>query len=79
MDCAIRYATERKAFDKPIASLQLIQSKLADMEVRIESARLLTWKAAALKDSGKNYTKVGEIVIRPLRKRGVHLENRAST
>jgi butyryl-CoA dehydrogenase len=37
--------------------MQLIQSKLADMEVRIESARLLTWKAAAMKDSGKNYTK----------------------
>ena len=33
--------------------------KLADMEVQIESARLLTWKAAMLKDSGQPYTKVG--------------------
>ncbi|XP_033628341.1 short-chain specific acyl-CoA dehydrogenase, mitochondrial-like [Asterias rubens] len=57
LECAIKYATERKAFEKPIASLQLIQSKLADMEVRVESARLLTWKAAALKDSGKNFIK----------------------
>ena len=62
MECAIKYATERKAFEKPIASLQLIQSKLADMEVRVESARLLTWKAAALKDSGKNFIKVRKII-----------------
>ena len=34
------------------------QMKLADMEVQIESARLLTWKAAMLKDSGQPYTKV---------------------
>ena len=34
------------------------QTKLADMEVQIESARLLTWKAAMLKDSGKPFTKV---------------------
>lgn len=35
------------------------QTKLADMALQIESARLLTWKAAMLKDSGKSYTKVG--------------------
>jgi len=32
--------------------------KLADMELRLESARLLTWKAAMIKDAGKPYTKV---------------------
>ncbi len=32
--------------------------KLADMELKLESARLLTWKAAMLKDAGENYTKV---------------------
>ena len=32
--------------------------KIADMETRLESARLLTWKAAMLKDAGKNFTKV---------------------
>ena len=37
------------------------QTKLADMEVQIESARLLTWKAAMLKDSGKPYTKVSRL------------------
>lgn len=35
-----------------------MQQKLADMALRIESARLLTYKAAALKDAGKSYTKV---------------------
>ena len=35
--------------------------KLADMEVRVESARLLTWKAAMLKDAGKPYVKVRQI------------------
>ena len=32
--------------------------KLADMEVKLDSARLLTWKAAMLKDAGENFTKV---------------------
>jgi butyryl-CoA dehydrogenase len=33
------------------------QNKIAEMALRVESARLLTWRAAALKDEGKNYTK----------------------
>ena len=37
--------------------------KLADMEVKLESARLLTWKAAMLKDAGENFTKVCLIQI----------------
>ena len=36
--------------------------KLADMELKLESARLLTWKAAMLKDAGENFTKVLTIV-----------------
>ena len=58
LDCAIDYSTKREAFGKPISSMQTIQSKLADMEVRLESARLLTWKAAMMKDAGKNFIKV---------------------
>ena len=42
-----------QSFGSPIAKTQMIQSKLADMAVRIESARLLMYKAAALKDIGK--------------------------
>ncbi|GIY60710.1 short-chain specific acyl-CoA dehydrogenase, mitochondrial, partial [Caerostris extrusa] len=57
LDCAIHYAAQRQAFGSPILNLQTIQLKLADMELKIESARLLTWKAAMLKDAGQNYTK----------------------
>eukprot|EP01134_Creolimax_fragrantissima_P004577 CFRG4577T1 len=58
MECAIEYAQQRKAFGRPIANLQAIQMKLADMEVKIESARLLTWKAAMLKDAGEDFVKM---------------------
>ncbi|XP_065334178.1 short-chain specific acyl-CoA dehydrogenase, mitochondrial [Cloeon dipterum] len=57
LDCAVDYASKRIAFGAPITKLQSIQNKLAEMALRIESARLLTWRAAALKDEGKNYTK----------------------
>jgi butyryl-CoA dehydrogenase len=57
LDCAADYSTKRIAFGAPIAKFQAIQMKLADMEMRIEGARLLTLKAAALKDNGKAYTK----------------------
>jgi len=56
-EVAVKYAQERKAFNQPIANLQAIQIKLADMAVRLDSARLLTWQAASLKDGKKNYTK----------------------
>lgn len=54
---AVAYSKEREAFGAPIANLQAIQFKLADMAMRIESARLLTWRAATLKDKGVRYTK----------------------
>ncbi|XP_053974394.1 short-chain specific acyl-CoA dehydrogenase, mitochondrial isoform X1 [Hylaeus volcanicus] len=57
LECAIDYAANRQAFGKPIIKLQLIQQKIADMALRLESSRLLTWRAAAVKDSGKPYTK----------------------
>lgn len=57
LECATEYATKRIAFGKPIAKLQTIQLKLADMALRIESSRLLTWRAAYLKDQGQDYTK----------------------
>ncbi|GMV43422.1 MAG: acyl-CoA dehydrogenase [Myxococcales bacterium] len=50
---AVRYATERKAFGGPIADLQAIQHKIADMATEIDAARLLVWRAAALKDQAK--------------------------
>ncbi|XP_078451568.1 short-chain specific acyl-CoA dehydrogenase, mitochondrial isoform X1 [Lampetra fluviatilis] len=57
LDCAVEYASKRQAFGKSITKLQAIQFKLSDMALALESARLLTWRAAMLKDNGKNYTK----------------------
>ena len=50
---ALRYAQERETFGKPICEHQAIQLKLADMATKIEAARLLTYRAAAMKDSGE--------------------------
>ncbi|XP_055609339.1 short-chain specific acyl-CoA dehydrogenase, mitochondrial-like [Uranotaenia lowii] len=57
LECAVDYANKRVAFGKPISKLQAIQSKIADMATNLESARLLTWRAAWLKDNKKPYTK----------------------
>jgi len=57
LDCAVDYATKRVSFGQPISKLQAIQMKIADMELRIESARLLNYKAACLKDNKKPFTK----------------------
>ncbi len=54
---ALAYAKERNQFGKPIASLQAIQFKLADMATKIEAARLLTYQAAWLEDQGLPYGK----------------------
>jgi len=56
LDEALAYAKERRAFGQPISKFQAIQSKLADISSRLEAARLLTYKAAVLKDQGKNFT-----------------------
>ena len=53
MEEAIAYAKERKAFGKPIANLQAISFMIADMAKAIEAARLLTWKAAWMRDNGQ--------------------------
>ena len=53
LELALRYSQERKTFGKPIAQHQAIQFKLADMATKVEAARLLTRKAARLKDAGE--------------------------
>lgn len=53
LDRALAYASERRAFGRPIADFQAIQLKLADMATEVQAARLLTWWAAAALDSGK--------------------------
>src|SRR4051812_48538284 len=53
LELALRYSQERKTFGKPIAQHQAIQFKLADMATKVEAARLLTLKAARMKDAGE--------------------------
>jgi alkylation response protein AidB-like acyl-CoA dehydrogenase len=57
LDASVKYAKERIQFDRPIARFQSIQWKLAEMALRIESARLLTAKAAWLKDADRPHTR----------------------
>lgn len=52
LDEAVRYASGRKQFGRPLAEHQLIQEKLADMVTELDAARLLVYRAAYLKDSG---------------------------
>jgi len=55
LDASISYAKERKQFGKTIGEFGAIQNKLADMATEIDAARMLVWRAAKLKDDGKNY------------------------
>ena len=72
LDEALKYAKERRAFGQPISKYQAIQAKLADMATEIEAARLLTYKAARLKDADRNFTltaaqaklKTGRLAVR---------------
>jgi alkylation response protein AidB-like acyl-CoA dehydrogenase len=57
LELALRYSQERKTFGKPIAQHQAIQFKLADMATEIDAARLLTLRAAWLKDNKHPYGK----------------------
>jgi alkylation response protein AidB-like acyl-CoA dehydrogenase len=72
LDEALGYARERRAFGQPISKFQAIQIKLADLATEIEAARLLTYKAAWLKDQGRNFSltaaqaklKTGRLAVR---------------
>ena len=55
LEDSLAYAQEREAFGQKIAEFQAIQWKLADMATEIDAARLLTWRAAALKDQGQPF------------------------
>jgi alkylation response protein AidB-like acyl-CoA dehydrogenase len=56
-EAARRYALQRQQFGQPIAAFQATQWKIADLATRIEAARLLTYRAAYLKDSGRRTTR----------------------
>ncbi len=55
LDESLAYAKERSSFGKPIGSYQAIAFKIADMQVMVEAARLLTYRAAWLKDTGQPF------------------------
>jgi alkylation response protein AidB-like acyl-CoA dehydrogenase len=56
LEHSVAYAKERQQFGKPIASFQLVQAMIADMRVQTDAARLLVFRAGALKDKGKPST-----------------------
>jgi hypothetical protein len=56
LDASVSYVKQRKQFGKAIAEFQGIQWKLADMATELDAARLLTLRAAVLKDAGKRVT-----------------------
>jgi len=55
LEDSVAYAKEREAFGQKIGDFQAIQWMLADMATGVDAARLLTWRAAALKDRGERY------------------------
>jgi hypothetical protein len=57
LDHSVKYSKERVQFGKPISSNQAIAFMLADMATKVDAARLLTYRAAYLKDNGQPYAK----------------------
>ncbi|MGZ5305233.1 MAG: acyl-CoA dehydrogenase family protein [Actinomycetota bacterium] len=55
LDQSVTYAMQRETFGKPIGGHQAIQFKIADMRAKVETARLATYRAAWLKDQGREY------------------------
>jgi alkylation response protein AidB-like acyl-CoA dehydrogenase len=57
LDAALAYAKERRAFGQNVADFQAIQFMLADMTTKLDAARLLTYRAALMKDAHQRYTR----------------------
>lgn len=57
LDCAVKYAKERRQFGQPIASFQMVQGMLADMAMKVETARLMVHKACWMRDQGMEFSK----------------------
>jgi alkylation response protein AidB-like acyl-CoA dehydrogenase len=56
LEASLKYARERRQFGHLLADFQAIQFKIAEMATQVDAARLLTWRAAALADSGERCT-----------------------
>ena len=61
LDTSVSYAAEREQFGRPIGEFQGVAWMLADMEVRVEASRLLTYRAARMKDAGQPVTMAASI------------------
>jgi len=57
LDASIKYAKERKQFDRPIGDFQAIQWKIAEMATDVDAAKLLIYRAARMRDAGEPHTK----------------------
>ena len=57
LEAAVRYAGERRQFDRPIGEFDAIREMLANMAIEVDTARLLTYRAAWLRDQGRPHTK----------------------
>lgn len=57
LNMAVKYSKERRQFGQPISSFQMVQALLADMAMKVEAADLMVFKACALRDAGKEFTK----------------------
>jgi alkylation response protein AidB-like acyl-CoA dehydrogenase len=78
LDRAVDYAKERVLFGKPLAELQAVSHKLADMAIKVEAARLLTHKAAWLADQGKPDPMVSSIAKTYAARAGVEVTDEAA-
>jgi butyryl-CoA dehydrogenase len=57
LDASIAFTRDRTAFGQRVADFQMVQASIADMATDIEAARLLTWRAAGMKQAGKPTTR----------------------
>jgi len=76
-EAALHYAQQRRQFGHAIAEFEGIQWKLADMATQIEAARLLTYQAAWMKDSGRHITKAASMAKLFASEMAVHVANEA--
>ena len=77
LDAALKYVKERRQFGKAIAEFQGIQWKLADMATELDAARLLTQRAAVLKDAGRKITRESAMAKLFASETAVHICNEA--
>lgn len=78
LDRALTYAKERTLFGRPLIELQAVAHKLADMAIKVEAARLLTYKAGWLADNGKTDPMVSSIAKTYAARAGVEVTDEAA-